>query len=693
MTTRSIPLAPLRIRAAHFPARLGTLLLAGALAACAGGGVGGPAQAEPAGGAGLGAQQLDTLTEPFEITSRNGVLDVTLAAVFQNLNVPGQGTLNLRTYQVLRANGVDYTDSARYGFPAPTLRVFRGDSVHLVLVNNMFPVDSDSTCLPYPASADSVDVMQDCFHGANWTNIHYHGMHVTPDSVGDDVLLLISPGQSHEYGFRIPWNQSPGTHWYHPHKHGSVAIQVMNGMTGALIVDGGGLDSLADQHHMRERVIAFQQIMQSPNLITGNFAPQVSLANGQLRPVILMAPGEVQRWRLVDENFNKTSGFQISFTDTTGLEPALYDVARDGVAYANVNYAPSGTPIPDSALIMAPGNRLDVFVKAPQNEGVFRLDIDLIEHDRPNDRTRNQRLRDNQNPLTGRLAELAAAAGSAQDTNFVFFVQVDSSIPYNGSTLPNSLPPLPAFLANLPGPLRPDSINTNNLPTIVFADSGFGTQTVPNPTRYFLGTVQDPWMKFNSEVVYTPQTPSGVQMPMILDSLQTWLVANQSLATNHPFHIHINPFQVISVYYPNRTDPNARLYDELNAAAQVRRSPIWLDVLALPLPRVDTVRTSSGTIVSIDTIPGFIIIRQEYAPFLNPDGTTCTDCGPAFGQFVMHCHILGHEERGMMQVVEILPFAGAASVQGGSGGHGGHAGHSHPRSTAPPAPPGHPHRH
>lgn len=692
MNDLAIPPGRLRPRAAHALALLGTVLLAGTLAACASGGAGTSVRTQTAAvtAAGLTLTPTDTLTSPFEITSVGGVLDVTLAAVFQDLNVPGQGTLNLRTYQVLYANGVDYTDSAKYGFPGPTLRAFRGDSIHVVLVNNMFPVDSDTTCLEYPASADSVDVMQDCFHGANWTNIHYHGMHVTPDSVGDDVLLLIPPGATHEYGFRIPWNQSPGTHWYHPHKHGSVAIQVMNGMTGALIVDGGGLDSLADQHKMRERLIAFQQIMQKPNLMsTSTFAPQVSLANGQLRPVILMAPGEVQRWRLVDENFNKTSGFRISFADTTGIEPALYDVARDGVTYANVNYAPNGTPVPDTAVLMSPGNRLDVFVRAPMNPGTFRLDIDLIEHDRPNDRTRNQRLRDNQDPFTGAVAELAAA-GSAADTNFVFFVQVVDTIPHNGSTLPISLPLLPNFLANLPGPLRPDSIDTNYLPTIVFADSGFNAQSHTNPTRFFLGTAQNPWMKFNAEVVYTPQSPSGVPMPMILDSVQTWLVANQSLATNHPFHIHINPFQVISVFAPNHTDPNAALYAELNAAAQVRRTPVWLDVLALPLPRVDTARTSSGTIVRIDTIPGFIIIRQAYAPFLNADGTVCTNCGPAWGEFVMHCHILGHEERGMMQAIQIIPYPGWVG-QPGAGGHGAHG--SSPGSTAPAAPPGHPHRH
>ena len=686
MSARTPHLAWPRIGDSPLAVRAVLAVLVTALAACAGGAR--PTRvAPPVADLAVDVSSLDTLTEPFEIASVSGKLVVTLAAVFRNLNVPGQGTLTLRTYQVLAANGTNYADSTRFGFPGPTLRVSRGDTVNLTLVNHLFPLESNTACAAYGASVDSVDVMQDCLHGSNWTNIHFHGMHVTPDTMGDDVLLLIPPDSSHTYNFVIPWNQSPGTHWYHPHKHGSVAIQVMNGMTGALIVQGSGLDSLAAEYNMREHLLAFQQIMESPNLVTRNFAPQVTLTNGQLRPVIRMAPGEVQRWRLVDENFNKTSGFQIQFSDTTGTAPTLYDVARDGVTYANVNYAPQGTPVPDQTLLMSPGNRLDVFVQAPQTPGLFRLDIDRIQHDRPNDGTRNAELRDNQDPLTGRVAELAAAAGTAQDTNFVFFVQVDASIPHNGSALPDTLPTPPFFLENLPGPLHPDSIDVSSLPTIVFADSGFGPQTVENPTRFFLGTRQNPWMKFNAEVVYTPVSWTGAARPMILDSMQTWLVANYSPATNHPFHIHINPFQVISVFQPNETDPNAALYAELNAAAGTNHSPIWLDVLPLPLPYINPVVTSSGDTVRIDTVPGFAIIRQAYAPLLNADRSTCTGCGPAYGQFVMHCHILGHEERGMMQVIEILPFAGAASGHVASEGDG--SGGSGP---APPASPEMPHR-
>ena len=38
--------------------------------------------------------------------------------------------------------------------------------------------------------------------------------------------------------------QAPGTHWYHAHKHGSTAINVANGMTGAFIIEGKYDDDL-----------------------------------------------------------------------------------------------------------------------------------------------------------------------------------------------------------------------------------------------------------------------------------------------------------------------------------------------------------------------------------------------------------------------------------------------------------------
>jgi FtsP/CotA-like multicopper oxidase with cupredoxin domain len=357
--------------------------------------------------------------------------------------------------------------------------------------------------------------------------------------------------------------------------------------------------------------------------------------NGQLTPTIVMQPGEVQRWRIVNENVTKSNQFRVSFADSAGQEPLLYDVARDGVQYAPANYSrPGGGPVPDTSVLVAPGNRLDVFVQAPSNRGVFGVHAVSLGHLNPLDQTRKAPRAGGGGGGGGGGGRRLAAAASPQP---LFYVHVTDG-PESPTTLPDALPPLPGFLANLPGPMDPDSIDAARMPVVVFADSAFGNQSQTDPTRFFIGTASEPYQKFGPNV-YVPESAGGTALPMRLDSVQTWKVVNQSLATNHPFHIHINPFQVIHVEYPQgAADPNAPLYAELNAAAAANRAPVWMDVVALPLPdKADPVGK-----------PGYVIIRQHYADFT--------------GQYVMHCHILGHEERGMMQLVEVR--GGAAAPAG-----------------------------
>ena len=87
-----------------------------------------------------------------------------------------------------------------------------------------------------------------------------------------------------------------------------------------------------------------------------------------------------------------------------------------------------------------------------------------------------------------------------------------------------------------------------------------------------------------------------------------------------------------------------------DSAAQQRQSPIWLDVVPLPSPS----QNSNGVILDSSGMPvdpGYVFITQRYENF---EGCSDGKCGPPTGQFVMHCHILGHEERGMMQILQIV---------------------------------------
>jgi FtsP/CotA-like multicopper oxidase with cupredoxin domain len=95
----------------------------------------------------------------------------------------------------------------------------------------------------------------------------------------------------------------------------------------------------------------------------------------------------------------------------------------------------------------------------------------------------------------------------------------------------------------------------------------------------------------------------------------------------HPFHIHINPFQVIRIESPVK-DKHATIYSAENPATD---HPIWQDVINIPSGVINT----DGTLV-----PGKVRIRHRFVDFT--------------GTYVLHCHILAHEYRGMMQLVRVV---------------------------------------
>ena len=129
---------------------------------------------------------------PPRFVSQEGLLQAELEAAI----VPGElggRRANLHTY-----NGL---------LPGPVLEARAGDTVRLRLTNRLPEV----------------------------TNIHYHGLHVTPEGFADNVFLEIEPGETIPYEFQIPPWHAPGTYWYHPHVHSRTARQLGGGMAGGQI--------------------------------------------------------------------------------------------------------------------------------------------------------------------------------------------------------------------------------------------------------------------------------------------------------------------------------------------------------------------------------------------------------------------------------------------------------------------------
>ena len=299
------------------------------------------------------------------------------------------GAMDVRRTEVSAAAVQDPVTGA-VGYPGPTLRVRRasidypGDSINVLLEDHLAPNTSETciwqgsgcpgcTTLP-PAERPMCCSMltkpegMECFHGLNDTNLHFHGLHVSPQAPQDWVLLQLQPigtipgpkttpmGDpgtvkigTFQYAVNpLPSNQAEGTHWYHPHKHGATSLQVGSGMAGAVIVEGPFDDWLRSYYkgHLAEKVMVVQQIHDlnfnstlkvATSQVTSTALP---LINGQLAPRITMNPGEVQRWRLVGATIEADAQLEIDFD---GLAPSgnlmqARQIAMDGVEFSQNNY-------------------------------------------------------------------------------------------------------------------------------------------------------------------------------------------------------------------------------------------------------------------------------------------------------------------------------------------------------------------
>jgi FtsP/CotA-like multicopper oxidase with cupredoxin domain len=128
----------------------------------------------------------------------------------------------------LRAVNDPRTGLAAFSFAgheiAPVLHA-RPGSILRVDYENVTSTHSTEICVDGPCS--------------NMTNLHFHGLHVSPNAPQDDVLsMMASHGESLHYEVQIPADQPPGLYWYHTHPHGESYQQSLDGMSGTLIVDG-----------------------------------------------------------------------------------------------------------------------------------------------------------------------------------------------------------------------------------------------------------------------------------------------------------------------------------------------------------------------------------------------------------------------------------------------------------------------
>lgn len=261
----------------------------------------------------------DELMQPKIIRSSNGTLNVTLEAK------PTMIAFNGGKRWALTYNGT---------FPGPTLVAKPGDTINVTLKNSTNMI----------------------------TNLHTHGPHVPPTGNGDNPFIMVAPGDSFKYSFKIRKDQEPGTFWYHPHHHEFVAKQLSAGLAGAIIIEG---DSDKQLTNTTDRVLVFAdpRIGTNDSVMSTSMMDQMHgrtgdylLINGQLKPTITAKKGVPERWRIVNASPSLFLNLSVDNAE-------LLVIGTDGgrVKAYSVN-----------TLRITPGQRYEVIV-SPKSSGTLNI--------------------------------------------------------------------------------------------------------------------------------------------------------------------------------------------------------------------------------------------------------------------------------------------------------------------------------
>ncbi|KRA16152.1 multicopper oxidase domain-containing protein [Lysobacter sp. Root604] len=536
-------------------------------------------------------------------------------------------------------------------FVAPTIVTSPGETVRIRLDNSL-PEQKDC--------AHSDINIPHCF---NSTNLHSHGLWVSPTGNSDNVLLTLRPGVKFEYEYNLPADHPAGTYWYHPHLHGSTALQVSSGMAGALLVRGnrlpapgrtGDLDTLLrepDGSALPERVLLFQQVAYAcRDKATGKIKVRKNAAgetvawvcdpgdvgeiegydqfgfepgakidtwvqsgrhtsiNGDVLPTFTgLVAGRIERWRLLHAGVRDTINLQLRelranpgsleglsgtaldnwvARNCTGPVVPQFEVAADGLSHARA--------IEKAENVLQPGYRSDALVVFPKAGQYCVIDAAA-----PASASILNAAEDRQ--LLG-VATVAAGSGApiAQLRPYV----TDRLVAAVETQMPTDL--RAGIVAALRDGLRLDAF-------VPHPDIGDGELTGKQDLVFNIDGSRIPNVYMVDGYPYDPSKSRD----LILGNVEEWELRSE--LGGHPFHIHVNPFQVSRILDPQGQDVSVS--GEKNDPQYANTKGTWKDTLFVK--------------------KGYrVFVRTRYQRYI--------------GEYVLHCHILEHEDQGMMQNVRVL---------------------------------------
>ncbi|MDG9669522.1 multicopper oxidase family protein [Hahella sp. CR1] len=615
-------------------------------------------------------------------------LDLNIVYTDSRLYNPATGrddNVRLRSYV-----GTDTSPTRPY--VAPTIEVTPGDTVRVTL-NNKLP--ADSSCIKHD---DDVNKPH-CFNG---TNLHTHGLWISPTGNSDNVLLKINPGVSFQYEYNIPPDHPAGTFWYHTHLHGSTALQVSSGMAGALIMRGdrppsetsnGDIDTLlkdSEGKSFPERILVLQQIQYAcldnngqiaedtdgnvlwecpadvENPVYGvesydQFGPgswadsgRYTSINGVVLPIFTAKAGETERWRMIHAGVRDTISLEFRKLKSSIAESSINTLnAKDAELYINNNCTGDAIPyhvIADDGLTRAaawqtklstlqPGYRADALVVFPDAGSYCVIDTSAQAAASVSRTVESRQLLGLVTVAPGETVRdiheylkksLVASAKKQMPISVQDAVVAD---------LQNDL----KFTRFTPHPDIAENEVTGKQELTFFID------TTTDDTKFevsnFVGMSKtDPGMPIDPN----PYDPERIDRLLTLDGVDEWTLESQFVS--HPFHIHVNPFQIVKILDPNGRDVSAPgVVDDASGTIDPQYpglKGVWKDTLWVKSLISKAGQAPKGIYT--------LVVRTRYQRYI--------------GEYVLHCHILDHEDQGMMQNVSIVLSDG----QGGSVASGHH---------------------
>ena len=545
------------------------------------------------------------ISEPQELRSRDGVLELDLAIDDQKLP---DGTTR-------------YCYVTSDGKLSPTLRLKPGDQLVIRLKNDLVDYaaakpEFDPSGAQAPGSAPictAKKAADPCSNGAMTavsTNLHFHGFTAPPVCHQDDVLKTsIQPEDSpFEYRLRIPDDEPPGLYWYHPHIHGFSKTQVLGGASGAMIIEGiERVDpSLAG---LPERTL----VIRDQDLLNPDAPPAKS------EPVI-------------SKNLLDSDG----------------DAANTGTGFGkpskdlSVNFVPVPYPdYPPATLTMKPGQRqlwrvlnasaitylnlALLFRNAPQPLGIVGIDgtpihfqgspspaVQWINHIGVPPGARVEFIVEGPPPgvpalLVTRTVDTGPAGENDPNRGLIAI--------RTAANAPDPQAALPAHAEALPPPSRPwlGNVAPVRVRKLFFSEQPENPNDPNSPTKFFLSTDGETPKPFD------PQSDAPDIVARQGD-VEDWIIENRSMEL-HDFHIHQLHFQL-------------REWSGLAV-----NEPFLRDTVNVPY--------YNGRMLSY---PG-VRLRMD---FRDPN---------IVGTFVYHCHLLEHEDGGMMGRIQVLPRTTATSTK------------------------------